>query len=132
MTSRKRARTRGAGAPPGPAQRRRPRRLMTMTANDDTPREGQDSIDFGDHAALLEKSDEEMALAVEEQKEDARQAADAVSAALLNEDEALTDEKVHALWKVGDALAALSAALVHRVPAEHQVEREERHVEKDQ
>jgi len=100
-----------------------------MTANDNTPERGQDStgVDWESSPTVEELKpldDEELALVVEEQKEVARERANAASEALLNEDVALTDEMVGELWDSGTRLEAVSRALVQRVPEEHQVSEE--------
>jgi hypothetical protein len=60
--------------------------------------------------------DEEIALALEGVKDEARETTEAVTSALLNEDRPLTDEDVERLWQAGNALAALSRTLTGRVP----------------
>lgn len=104
-----------------------------MTADEDSPREGQDSTESrSDYPPRTDATDEEIALALEERKQDARHAVDDVTAALLNEDEPLTDEKVHGLWKAANALTALSDALCLRVPEEHRTDSDEGIPEYDQ
>jgi hypothetical protein len=73
---------------------------------------------------MREASEEELALAVEEEKEKFREAANEVSRALLNEGVPLTDEKVAALWDSADRADGLMRTLVERVPEEHQIESE--------
>lgn len=89
-----------------------------MTANDSTPEEGQDGTDIGRESfPLREASSEETALALEEQKQEARAAVNDVCAALLNESEELEAEDVARLGDAGEALAALSRTLSLGVPA---------------
>jgi hypothetical protein len=89
-----------------------------MTANDSTPEEGQDGTDIGRESfPLREASDDETALALEEQKQEAREAVNDVCAALLNDDVELEAEDVARLGDAGLALSALSRTLSLRVPA---------------
>lgn len=89
-----------------------------MTANDDSPAEGQESIDT-DGYPLRDASDEDLALALEGQKQEAKEAVDDVTRALLNDCEPLTDEKAQRVADAGDALTALWRTLTLRVPEEH-------------
>lgn len=93
-----------------------------MTADSDTPETGHESIDFRETRPLEDASDERVALAIEEQKQKARVAADDVCRALLNDDVPLTDEKVAALGDTAEALSALVRTVTMRVPPEHQFE----------
>jgi len=97
-----------------------------MTTDDDSPRDREVSIgiDTDEWPPLQGESDEDVALALEEEKQLARQAVDDVNRALLNEGTPLTDEKVHNLWRAGHALSAISDALVRRVPPEHRIDPE--------
>lgn len=96
-----------------------------MTANDTTPEKGQDGTELEREGfPLKEATNEEIALALEEEKQKVRSAADDVSRALLNEDVPLTDVTVGDLWKAADAVTALSRTLTLRVPEAHRVESE--------
>lgn len=90
-----------------------------MTANDNSPAEGQESIDT-DGFPLRDATDEDLALALEEQKQEAKEAVDDVTRALLNDCEPLTDKKAQRVAEAGDALTALWRTLTLRVPEEHQ------------
>lgn len=70
----------------------------------------------GEDRPLDDESDEEIALALAGALDEARQGADNVSTALLNEERPLTDEDVKRLWQAGNALVALSRTLTGRVP----------------
>jgi hypothetical protein len=94
-----------------------------MTADDSTPNEGQDSTDIDRESfPLKEATNEDLALALEDHRQEMRSAVDDVSRALLNESEPLTDEKVDRLWTAADEVAALSRTLVLRVPDAHRFE----------
>ena len=99
-----------------------------MTANDDTPPKGQDSIERwrdGDESfPLRDESDENLALALEDWKQETKDAVNDATRALLNDSEPLTDEKVRRVAEAGDALTALTATLTHRVPDEYRAETE--------
>ena len=95
-----------------------------MTANPDSPTEGHESIDTEDliNGTPLEgESDEFVALVLEGQKQEAMTAADAVTRALLNDEQPLTDEKVTRLAKVGNAYQSVFHELAQRIPEEHKV-----------
>ena len=127
MTSRKRARPRGAGPPDrAGVVAPNPHRQITMTAKDDTPDSGHESIDFRTDEKRLEKmSSRKLAEVLEEQKQATREAASAVDRALLNEDVPLTDEKVQALWEAGAAVETIARVLAVRVDPEHRIECDE-------
>lgn len=127
MTPRRRARVPKARdcprRPPEPAAT--PCRHSAMTADDTTPEKGQDSTELAREGfPLREATNGEIALALEEEKQKVRSAADDVSRALLNEDVPLTDEMVQRLWSSSDAIRALSQTLTLRVPEAHRVESE--------
>lgn len=95
-----------------------------MTAQRDTPEEGQDSIEVDWNSPYVadkldELDDEELALVVEEKKQELRETSDRVNQGLLNEDVPLRDESVANLWKVTRHLEAVGRALTDRVPEEH-------------
>jgi len=103
-----------------------PHRHMTMTANDNSPGRGQDSTEIARKGFPLdEATNEELALALEGEKEKLQVATEAVNTALLNEDVPLTGEKVERLWEAAYALTALSRTLALRVPKAHRIESEE-------
>jgi len=120
----------GAGVPEraGVAGRPVPSRNATMTASNDTPTEGHESIDSkelaNDWRALDGQPDELIALVLEDQKGEAKEAAADVTRALLNDDEPLTDEKVDNLMVVGHALRSISHQLATRVPDDRRAELE--------
>ena len=125
MTPRKRARVpKARDCPRGPPESAAtPCRHVAMTADDTTPEKGQDSTELAREGfPMREATDEEIALALEEEKQKVRSAANDVSRALLNEDVPLTDETVGDLWKAADAVTALSRTLTLRVPEAHRVE----------
>jgi hypothetical protein len=94
-----------------------------MTANNDTPDSGHESIDFRtEQKRLQEMSDEELAEVLEEQKQAAREAASAVDSALLNEHVPLTGEMVEALWDAGAAVETIARVLSLRVPPAHRLD----------
>jgi hypothetical protein len=71
----------------------------------------------------LEEFDlEELALVVEEKKQELRASSDTVTRALLNDDVPLTDEKVAALWDTASHLEAIARSLTSRVAEDHQFE----------
>jgi hypothetical protein len=87
-----------------------------MTANDSTPFSGHDSTEIEEQGfPLRDASDEEFALAIEEQKTRLLSAVEDVNAALANEDTPLTDEKVERLWVVSGALVGLARSASLRV-----------------
>lgn len=95
-----------------------------MTAQHDTPEKGQDSteVDWDGWPVseeLGELDDEELAIVVEEKKQELRETSDGVNRGLLNEDVALTDEEVEEFWEVVNHLEAVAGALVERVPEKH-------------
>jgi ATP-dependent exoDNAse (exonuclease V) beta subunit len=97
-----------------------------MTANDTTPEKGQDSTELEREGfPLNEATNEEIALALEEEKQKVRSAADDVSRALLNEDVPLTGDMVERLWSASGAVTALSRTLSLRVPKAHRIEESE-------
>ena len=124
MTSRKRARPHGVGLPGwAGVVAPNPHRHETMTANNDTPESGHESIDFRtEQKRLQEMSDEELAEVLEEQKQAAREAASAVDSALLNEHVPLTGEMVEALWDAGAAVETIARVLSLRVPPAHRLD----------
>lgn len=71
---------------------------------------------------MKEATNEEIALALEEEKQKVRSAADDVSRALLNEEEPLTGEMVERLSVTSGAVKALSRTLALRVPEAHRIE----------
>jgi hypothetical protein len=94
-----------------------------MTADNSTPDTGKDSTELDSESyPMREASEEELALAIEEEKEKFREAANEVSRALLNDDAPLTGEKVAALWDSADRTDGLMRTLVERVPEEHEIE----------
>jgi len=94
-----------------------------MTASNDTPESGNESIDFRTEQKRLQAmSDEELAEVLEEQKQAAREAASAADRALLNEDVPLTGEMVEALWDAGAAVETIARVLALRVPPAHRIE----------
>lgn len=117
MTPRKRARSCGSGLPAratvGAAT---PNRHTTMTADNSTPATGHDSAELEREGFPLDDaSDEDFALAIEEQKNRLLAAVEDVNEALVNEDVPLTDEKVERLWTVSGALVGLSRSACNRV-----------------
>jgi hypothetical protein len=72
-----------------------------------------------EHRPLRDAGVEELTGTLEDRKQDARAAVDEVTAALLNEDEPLTDEKVEQVASAAGSLMAASRSLIHRVPEEH-------------
>lgn len=117
MTPRKRARPRGTGLPErATGATVTPCRHVTMTADNSTPTMGHDSAELEREGfPLAEASDEDFALAIEEQKNRLLAAVEDVNKALVNEDVPLTDEKVERLWTVSGALVGLSRSACHRV-----------------
>lgn len=100
-----------------------------MTATDDSPSEGHESIDpesigpeelVDEWRMLRGYSDDGVAVAVEKQKQEAVVALDTLKRALVDEDVPLTDEKVDRVALIGNAFRSLSDSLVDRVPEEHQ------------
>lgn len=67
---------------------------------------------------LRELEDEDLALVLEDQKEETKEATNAVGKALLNDSETLTDEKALRVMRVGRALVAASEALAPRAERE--------------
>lgn len=120
MTPRKRARPCGAGLPVRAAGvTATPCRHVLMTANDSTPLPGHDSTELEDAGfPLWDASDEEFALAIEEQKNRLLAAVETVNEALVNDDVPLTEEKVERLWTVSGALVGLSRSAATRVPVD--------------
>lgn len=98
--------------------------LPTMTADDSTPREGHESIGFDDENELESKTDRELAMLIEEEKNRLRESSEEVTKALLNEDTPLTDHMVGQMWDISMRLRAISTTLVLRVPDEHRIENE--------
>ena len=99
---------------------------MNMTETTDTPAETYNMDNLPDTDALVQESslleeldDEDLALILEDQKGEAKDAVNAATRALLNDSEPLTDDKAARVAKVGNALRALSDALSPRVPYEH-------------
>jgi len=100
-----------------------PRRHRDMTANNDTPAEGQESADIGREGYPLDHlTNEEIAEVMEREKQKMRQSVDDVNAALLNEERPLTDEKLEEVSVVAESLAALTRTLSVRVPPAHRAE----------
>lgn len=95
-----------------------------MTAHNDTPGTGKDSIeiDWEDSARgeLRELGPEELALLVEEKKGEVRVRSDRVGRALLNEGVPLTDDKVEEFWETVSHLGVISGVLAERVPEDQQ------------
>jgi len=92
-----------------------------MTVNNETPTEGNDNAAIGGASfPLQDESSQELAVVLADQKQEARDAVDAVNWSLLDEEKPLTDKKVEALAEVGNALTALSRTLSLRVLPEHQ------------
>lgn len=117
MTPRKRARVPRQGtAREGRQDTATPCRHSLMTANDDTPATGQDCTDDDRPAAfpLLEADDESLSDALIDGKQEAREAVNTVSRALLNEQHELRDEDVQRVAEAGDRLTALSRTLALR------------------
>lgn len=85
-----------------------------MTADDSTPPTGQDGTDRNDGFPLLEAHAEELAHALEDEKNEVRQATEAATRALLNEDVPLRDDDVERLAAAGDRVSALSRTLALR------------------
>jgi len=92
-----------------------------MTANEDSPEKGQESIDT-DGFPLRDESGEDLAMEFEGEKQEVRSAVDDVTKALLNDSEPLTDEKVERVAEATDRLSALWRTLTLRVPDEHRRE----------
>lgn len=127
MTLRKRARPHGVGLPGwAGVVAPNPHRHETMTAHNDTPESGHESIDFRTEQQRLQAmSDDELAEVLEEQKQAAREAASSVDSALLNEDVPLTGEMVEALWDAGAAVETIARVLALRVPPAHRIEEDD-------
>lgn len=92
-----------------------------MTASDESPREGHESIGFEHPGELEDETDRELALLIEEQLDSLRRSSEEVNRSLLNDSEPLTDEQVARLWDIAERLRAISSALVLRVPEEHRI-----------
>jgi hypothetical protein len=87
-----------------------------MTAEDTTPEKGQDStgVDWSGYP-LQDKDDETIALVLEDQKGSVQAAVNEVNEALLNEEVALTNEKVGELYVESERLVALTRTLACRL-----------------
>jgi hypothetical protein len=81
-----------------------------------------ESIDFQQSRPLDDADGEMLAMALEEQKQEARGAVDDATMALLNEEKPLTGETVAELGDAAERLSALARTLVMRVPSEHAVD----------
>jgi len=94
-----------------------------MTAEKESPEKGHErtGIDWK-HKPLERASNEEIAMAIEEEKEQMRAACNTVTKALLNEEEPLTDEKVGEMDTYANHVKALVRTLTHRVPEEYRTE----------
>jgi hypothetical protein len=88
-----------------------------MTTEDSTPAMESGRIDLSDEwPPLREEPDEQVALALEQTKNDTLELSDRLGRALLNDSEALSDEDVDDLLMLGNNLRGLAANLAHRVP----------------
>lgn len=106
--------------PMTPFDRARQPQTQTMSTNNETPTNEYDTAAIGiEGFPLRDEPDDDLAVVLEEQKENAIAAVDEVTRALVNDDAPLTDRKVHELSEVGDALTALSRTLSTRVPDEY-------------
>jgi len=101
----------------------RPHCHRTMTATEDTPTMGKDSIErwrSGDESfPFRDESDERLALLLEAQKVEADLSVAAAVVALLDDSEPLTDEKVTRVAEAAEALEAVAHTLMLRVPPEN-------------
>jgi hypothetical protein len=94
-----------------------------MTANDESPGNGHESTESEDQGPpLMDASNEELARAIEEGKNQVLFATEDVTTALNTESEPLKDDDVGRLWDAASRLERLCETLVHRVPDEHRVE----------
>ena len=97
-----------------------------MTANDDTPLKGQESIErwrSGEEPRpLRDESDEDLAVALEEWNAEIEDAVHAATRPLLSDSVPLTDEKVVRVLEAAEALEALAGTLTLRVPDEHRAD----------
>ena len=94
-----------------------------MTANDDTPTVGQESIDIGTESfPLQESTDEDLAAELEQQQKELVEAADAVERSLRDESVPLTDAKVWRLSVAAEAVNGITRTLSLRVPEEYRIE----------
>lgn len=86
-----------------------------MEVNDSS----QDGIEFESYP-LDDKDDETLALVLEGERQEVKEATDEVTRALLNDDEPLTDEQIDALTEAAQRIDALTRTLSKRVPDEGQ------------
>lgn len=97
-----------------------------MTVDTETTEEWRTEIEDwrrGDESIpLRDESNEQLALALEGMKFEAKESVDEVTRALLNEDEPLTEAKVERLVRSGEALRAVLATLAQRVPDEQRTD----------
>ena len=100
-----------------------------MSESPDTPTEAYEMDNLPSTESLVQErslldelDDEDLALVLEDQKGQTKDAVNDVTRALLNGSEPLTDDVVWRLAKVGNALRALSDALAPRVPEEHRAD----------
>lgn len=109
--------------PIGPVSYHRPRCHATMTAREDTPTMGKDSIERwrggGESFPFRDESDERLALLLEAQKVEADLAVAAAVVALLDDSEPLTDDKATRVAEAAEALQAVAGTLMLRVPPEN-------------
>ena len=104
----------------------RERLPVDMTEND-TPSGGNDSIDLtNEWPPLQDESDETVALALEQRKNEATELVERLGRALLNEEPVVSDEDVTRLLVLGNDLRGLAANLTHRVPREGMAEQRKR------
>jgi hypothetical protein len=102
-------------------------RLPVNMTDNDTPSGGNDSIDLtNEWPPLQDESDETVALALEQRKNEATELVERLSAGLLNEDVVVSDEDVTRLLVLGNDLRGLAAELSGRVPMEKRYEQRKR------
>ena len=94
-------------------------RLPVNMTDNDTPSGGNDSIDLtNEWPPLQDESDERVALALEQRKNEATELVERLSTALLNEEPPVSGEDVTRLLVLGNDIRGLAANLSCRVSAE--------------
>lgn len=98
-----------------------------MTTDENTPSMGTDSIDLtNEWPPLHDESDETVALALEQRKNEAVELVERLGVALQNEEPVVSDDDVTALLRLGNDIRGLAANLTHRVPPEERCEQRKR------